>query len=409
MDFGLAKAEAGLELTSTGQFMGTPLYMAPEQALGQAVDRRTDLFSLGSVAYTLLTGRRAFEAESVPQVLNRVVYRYPPPPTTLVPSLPAEVDYVLGRAMAKRQADRYPDGRSLAEDIEDLLDGRPPRHRGGWAMPELAEGTMVSARGPSPQAEPELELELIEPPRGAPRGKTLVLALALGTLAFGAALVSSPFWRQQLAVWLGAAAPHASPVVPPPTRPAMARARPPSAPPTVVPQAGSPWMETPLWPGAMNRPTPTPPATTAAAEGPESPPVADDPVPDAIASPAPSPAGAASPAPAPARVSPATSRLSIALEHGLKEGTLRVLVDQKLVLEEKLTSRVTRDLLLFKLRTGSLQDVLPIVPGRRRVRIEVRTGGQTQAREIAGTFRPGATRRLDVDVGRGAVPSLKWK
>jgi eukaryotic-like serine/threonine-protein kinase len=400
MDFGLAKAEAGLELTSTGQFMGTPLYMAPEQALGEAVDRRTDLFSLGSVAYTLLTGKRAFESESVPQVLNRVVYRYPPAATTLAPHLPAEVDYVLGRAMAKRKADRYPDGRSLAEDIEDLLDARPPRHRGGWTQPALAEGTVVSARRPPGEA-PELELELIEPRAPRRGGRILKLAAVLGTLALGAALLTSPFW-QQLAAW---------PRVPAPPSPAPSAPAPPGVAP-VLPSpvsATSPWKETPLWPGAMSRPTPSPDPVPDAEE--------PSPEPDPSAAPATPAAVAPSPAPTPApekeqaapRVSPATSRLSIALKHGLREGSLRVSVDGKLVLQERLSSRVTRDLLLFKLRSGSLQDVLPVVPGRRRVRVEVRTGGQSRARELAGTFREGATRRLEVDVGRGAIPALKWR
>jgi serine/threonine protein kinase len=408
MDFGLAKAEAGLELTSTGQFMGTPLYMAPEQALGEAVDRRTDLFSLGCVAYTLLTGRRAFEAESVPQVLNRVAYRYPPTPTSVMPALPAEVDYVLGRAMAKRKADRYPDGRTMAEDIEDLLEARPPRHRGGWAQPALAEGTVVSTPASAERDEPLLDLEL-EPRRRAPG--TLVLALSV--VAFVAALFSSPFWRHQLALWVGLAPSQAAPTHSPMPRvtPAVAVASDvPSAAPSVSVPAVSPFAETPLWPGALDRPAALP-----AAAAPEVP--AEDPAPDAMAepegpspAPAPSPSAPSSPLPASPRLSmAATSRLSIALDHGLKDGALRVFVDRKPVLEHRLTSRVTRDLLLFKLRSGSVQDVLPIVPGPRRVRVEVRTEGQTRAKEIAGTFRAGSTRRLRIDVGRGGSVSLEWK
>jgi eukaryotic-like serine/threonine-protein kinase len=410
MDFGLAKAEAGLELTSTGQFMGTPLYMAPEQALGEPVDRRTDLFSLGSVAYTLLTGKRAFEAESVPQVLNRVAYRYPAPATRVAPALPADVDYLLGRALAKRRADRYPDGRTLAEDVEDVLDGRPPRHRGGWTMPALAEGTVVSAGSiVLPRAEPEPELELVEASarrrgRSAPR-----LMLALSAVAFGAVLYSSPFWRQQIEARLWPS-PAAAPARPP--SPAAAPARREASPPPASPH-GSPWVEPSLWPGALDRPPAEP--TAAEAQGP-----AEDPAPDAAApgedAPAPSlPPPAASPVAAPAspppaaRATPATSRLSITLQHGLKSGALRVLVDRKVVLEQKLTSRVTRDLLLFKLRSGSAQDVLPIVPGSRRVRVEVRSGGRTRTQEIAGSFRAGATRRLAVEVGRGGSVSLEWR
>jgi eukaryotic-like serine/threonine-protein kinase len=410
MDFGLAKAEAGLELTSTGQFMGTPLYMAPEQALGEAVDRRTDLFSLGCVGYTLVTGRRAFEAESVPQVLNRVAYRYPPPPTTVVPSLPTEVDYVLGRAMAKRKEDRYPDGRMLAEDVEDLLAGRTPRHRGGWALPELAEGTAVSLPL-KPRPEPELELELVEPGR---KGRGLRVVLALSLVAFAAALASSPFWRHQIALWVGLPPRQAAPP-PAVTTVVTVAARagpvgaaepgPPSPSPPVRAEVRSPWAETPLWPGALDRPTPAPSASAEPEASPEVP------APDVMGedTPSPPPAAESSPPPPAPAAAPASSRLSIALEHGLKQGELRVFVDRQRVLEQKLTSRVTKDLLLFKLRSGSVQDVLPVVPGARRVRVEVRTGGQTKSGEIAGTFRAGSTRRLRVDVGRGGGVSLEWR
>ena len=87
MDFGIAKLEAG-QHTSPGQFFGTPLFMSPEQALGQPVDGRTDLFSLGSVAYLLLSGRPPFEAPNVPGILARVAYQHPKPLRDLVPGLP---------------------------------------------------------------------------------------------------------------------------------------------------------------------------------------------------------------------------------------------------------------------------------------------------------------------------------
>jgi hypothetical protein len=128
MDFGIAKLVSS-QLTAAGEFFGTPSYMSPEQALGEAVDGRSDIFSLGSVTYLMLTGAKAFEAPSVPAVLNRVARHDPPPPSQFARELPSDVDVVVMRALAKRPSERYPDGRMLAEDIEDALAGRPLRHR----------------------------------------------------------------------------------------------------------------------------------------------------------------------------------------------------------------------------------------------------------------------------------------
>ena len=79
LDFGLAKVEAGHEQTAAGQFLGTPLFVSPEQALGQKVDGRSDLFSLGAILYTLLAGRRPFEGETLARILNRVAHQPPKP------------------------------------------------------------------------------------------------------------------------------------------------------------------------------------------------------------------------------------------------------------------------------------------------------------------------------------------
>src|SRR5262249_13794817 len=179
MDFGIAKIDAA-HLTTTGQFFGTPLYMSPEQALGQPVDARTDLFSLGSVAYLLLTGRPPFEGTNVPGILARVAYRDPKPLREVDPAIPAEVEYVVARAMAKDPANRYPDGRTLAEDVEDVLAGRPPRHRGGVTAPAAAEVTRKSGKA---EDLPELALEPADGRRAAGRRRrrpalSLIVVLA---------------------------------------------------------------------------------------------------------------------------------------------------------------------------------------------------------------------------------------
>ena len=141
MDFGIAKVPAE-RLTSTGQFFGTPSYMSPEQASAEALDGRSDLFSLAAVLYLLLTGRPAFEADSVPATLSRILFRDPTPASSLVPGLPLAMDRVLGRALAKKPSDRYPDAKSFAADLEAVLAGREPEGMGS-APPA---GTQVARR-----------------------------------------------------------------------------------------------------------------------------------------------------------------------------------------------------------------------------------------------------------------------
>ena len=143
MDFGIAKLPAS-ELTSTGQFMGTPAFVSPEQLAGTIVDGRSDVFSLGGVLYFMLTGRVAFDGGSIPATLQRVTFEEPPPPSSLVPSLTPDVDAVVALALAKNPADRYADAQAFAEDLEDIAAGRTPRHLGRRRAER--HGTLVSKR-----------------------------------------------------------------------------------------------------------------------------------------------------------------------------------------------------------------------------------------------------------------------
>jgi serine/threonine-protein kinase len=126
MDFGIAKVDTA-DLTAPGDFLGTPSYMSPEQASGTPLDGRSDIFSLGAVLYFMLTGRRPFDAPTVPGVMARVVSSTPDPLD--VRELPADGEYVVGRCLEKLARARYARAREVEEDIEDVLAGRPPRHR----------------------------------------------------------------------------------------------------------------------------------------------------------------------------------------------------------------------------------------------------------------------------------------
>ena len=117
-DFGVAKLNLANH-TLAGRVLGTPAYMSPEQLNGETVDGRSDLFSLGVVLYTVLTGYRPFQGNSAMTVSFKVVYRDPIPATVLDTQLPQGVDYIIGRAMAKDPAQRYQRGMEMASDVQD--------------------------------------------------------------------------------------------------------------------------------------------------------------------------------------------------------------------------------------------------------------------------------------------------
>ena len=347
MDFGIAKVPQQ-DLTATGQFFGTPLYMSPEQARGEAVDGRSDLFALGAIAYRLLTGRAAFGAENVTAILSRVLSENPLAPSSVAAQVPADADYIVGRALAKSPADRYPDGETMAEDIEDVLEGRAPRHRAGWSLAHQGGGTMASSRGPdSPLAElvaTPPRKPSPPPPRGPEGGPDP--RLRRGALAVGAALLLIA------GVLAGVAFRKRMPAEPAAERSTAARPR-------------------------------TPPEDRTAAR----------PTPVAVADESNEP-----------------GRLAIDFDHHLRSGTLRVWVDDEAVLDQGFGARVTKKILSLRIRKGSVDEVLDVAPGRHDVKVQVQWDGNTRTEATAATFKPGVTRTLEVRILRVLnVLTLDWK
>jgi serine/threonine protein kinase len=184
MDFGVAKLEASM-LTSQGQVFGSPSYMAPELALEARAGTRSDIFSLGCVLYELLTGQRAFSGRSVPEVLMRLAREEPSAPSRAVAGLPVELDAIVAFAVAKDPAQRYGTAGALAEDIDDLLAGRPPRHLAAKAASSPSPNTVRVA--PSNEPAPDAARTRVTGDPGAvlalPAGKRVSLAFLSGPRA----------------------------------------------------------------------------------------------------------------------------------------------------------------------------------------------------------------------------------
>ena len=119
-DFGLARAADDASLTQSGVVAGTPQYMAPEQARGEAADHRADLFSLGSVLYAMCAGHPPFRAESPLAVLRRVCDDEPRPLREINPEVPAWLEAIVARLLAKDPAGRF----QSAAEVADLLGRR---------------------------------------------------------------------------------------------------------------------------------------------------------------------------------------------------------------------------------------------------------------------------------------------
>ncbi|HEY2171111.1 MAG TPA: serine/threonine-protein kinase [Candidatus Angelobacter sp.] len=125
-DFGIAKL-AMADTTLPGHVVGTPAYMSPEQLNGKVVDGRSDLFSLGVIAYWLLTGMKPFDGDTLTEICVQVVTKDPAPPSEIAAGLNIDFDYVLSRALAKDPVMRYQSGNEIAADLDDLARGSKPR------------------------------------------------------------------------------------------------------------------------------------------------------------------------------------------------------------------------------------------------------------------------------------------
>jgi eukaryotic-like serine/threonine-protein kinase len=186
MDFGIARLISGPETApQTSAVLGTASYLSPEQAQGQPVDARTDIYALGVVMYEMLTGRPPFTGDSPMAIAYKQVNATPPAPSSANPDVPPELDAVVMRALSKNPANRYQTGKEFADDLERARTGG--QVLATPLLPAGGEATQVISR---PQ-----QTSVLPPVQDEPGGSrkawvgALLAILVMALLAAGAYLV----------------------------------------------------------------------------------------------------------------------------------------------------------------------------------------------------------------------------
>jgi len=391
-DFGVAKLNLANH-TLAGRAYGTPAYMSPEQLNGEAVDGRSDLFSLGVILYTVLTGYRPFQGNSALTVSFKVVNHEPVPATVLDTELPPGLDHIIARAMAKDPAERYQCGMEIVQDIQKLREGREPLSKTKAKLPGLPAGgsagqTVAAEQQPSAHAllpwHGAAE-KLLEQIRKRSVAGVLVLAglfiLGLWAISFGPQGVRS---RAAGPLPLaGEVATHktaATPTEPAATVPSIAK-----APAPIEEKLSKPV------PAGRTHPSPTKVAR------------ASSPTVSPAASPDTSPA--TSPAPSPA-TAPAT--LEIEVEHRFAEAQLSVWVDDRLTYTHQLEGTDKKHLVVFHHVQGHEFHAMQVSPGKHSLKVQVTSDGAAydQSATASGEFVSGQESVLRINFSKHGEISL---
>jgi eukaryotic-like serine/threonine-protein kinase len=393
-DFGVAKLNLANQ-TLGGRVLGTPAYMSPEQLNGEAVDGRSDLFSLGVILYTVLTGYKPFQGNSALTVSFKVVNRDPIPATLLDTELPPGLDYIIARAMAKDPAERYQSGREMVLDVQELREGRAPWIQARLpAMPtRIGAAQTANERAKSPLGEPWIAAKLLSSAR----------SLSMGRDHDAAENLLEKIWRKSLAgtlvlfvllifgLWAISFGTH----------------------------RGLPRTAGPLPPAAELAPVetvapPTAPVASAVAS------VATAPATTVIKLPKPVPAGRTYPlstkvarANSPT-ISPATpsaipsAMLEIEIEHKFAEAHLSIWVDDSLTYTHPLQGTDKKHMVVFHRVQGHEFHAVQVSPGKHQLRVEVASGGAipNQSAMVEGEFASGRESVLRINFDKHGKMNL---
>ncbi len=400
-DFGIAKLNSG-NITLAGRALGTPAYMSPEQVNGDPVDGRSDLFSLGVILYTILTGHRPFQGNSAITISYKVVNRDPVPATILDAELPQGLDYIITRAMAKDPAQRYTRGMEIVLDIQHLRNGQEPWSKAKAPTPPASAIAGQSGKDKSSRIRPSNpRLPAPHPVKPAPTAPSASLSERLNqmrqltrkTLTVGVFCLVAAFAYGLWVISFGPGALRKRASSPPQLAP-TAQAIPAPARPTAAQVIDS------IVAGTTTSPTPDA-ATTASSVTADRVLTPEEPKPATVKktskpvvhSPKTAPLESAvavnhstTPAAASYTISPAM--LEIQVDHKFAEAKLSVWVDDHLTYTHQLEGTDKKHLVVFHHVQGHELHAIQLAPGNHHLRVQVisEAVGYDQSATVAGEF-----------------------
>jgi serine/threonine-protein kinase len=163
-DFGIARMSSSSVKTQAGVVLGSPKYMSPEQVLGKSIDQRSDIFSLGVMMYEMLTEQAPFTGESINAVMYQTMNAVPPLPSTINLAVPAMLNFIVSKALAKSLEDRYQSAKELATDLRSCRDSLPRANvQTELTKAQSASPISVKAEGSSKAPQSEINTEELKP------------------------------------------------------------------------------------------------------------------------------------------------------------------------------------------------------------------------------------------------------
>ena len=398
-DFGIAKLNLA-HFTLPGRVLGTPAYMAPEQLIGEGVDGRSDVFSLGVILYAMVTGHSPFHGNSATTVCYKVANREPLPVSALDITLPADLDYVIARAMAKDPKERYQRGAEMAADLRMLQQfptatkSTTSRMAGGPSSGAFPAGGAVTTGVLHATAVADVKKVVNHIKFKAPIRDLILGAATIGALVIVGAQTKLLVTRQRTDTPVAPMASIPASAVPEQAKTA-AQAKP------VEKEVAQPLSSQAAPPAAADQPTPSVSNVAAPSGEPVQPAKTAKSVPAKFeakrasvkAIPA---AEASSPTTAPTAASSTT--LDITVQHQFKDATLYVWIDDALVLKHELHGAAQKKLVVFNGVRGVESDSLKVPTGTHVLRFRALSADQTidLSKSISADFVAGAVKSLQI-------------